>query len=209
MNRNMQIGGGHFGPYDHDGDSPLDFMYEIEKMTLPKEFHDLSKVINKKGSGKAQDIMYDLHKELVKGNIDKLYKSAVAKVKSIAKNAQSDEGYMMTIVGVCILVAKVNNGVQKLEKLPSALPAKYPEYLRKIAVKLINKMYNQLDQNILKWKNINERRKALILESKLFGGRIQTNDKPKKIYGAKSARKLVKKPVKKLVKKPVKKPVGK
>lgn len=193
---NNQKGGGHFGIHTHDGDSPLDWMMMIEDCVVPIEFHNLKKVLNKNKKTYALDSMYELQKLIVKNNIDMLYKCAVSEIKKSESKANSNEGYMMTIVGLCILVSKVSNSNNKLGSLPKSLPKNYPSYLKNLSAKLLLKLRDLLEINKLGWKNPKKRLKAIELEYKLFTGKnmpkklekINSKEKPKKLYTAKSAK---------------------
>lgn len=190
----MQKGGGHFGVYSHDGDHPLDIMESIKDRVMPKEYHALYRVLNGKSSGIVFDMMYDLQNQYIKDNEKKLYDNAVREVKSHIKLIKNDEHYMMSIVGVCILVAKIFSTDKKFSSIPKSLPKNYPEYLRKLAEKLISILIVRLPNNTQGWRDISKRKTALLAEYKLFTGKNyvaskKSDAKPKKKFTGKTKRK--------------------
>ena len=204
---------GCWGVYDDENDNVADIWIDIENKVMPKCFHDMENEIKHNLKGNSGNDSSDKYMAL---NIirrtygvqhpDKIY-DAVTKwlnsnkktLKDMNTEDNSFDTYHSDRVGVCLKTIRFIEELPASDPLgsgifsspmPKHLPKKYPELLRIEALKSLNILIENIDNNLQGWKNLKERKKALQEELLLFNKKhITSNNRKGSKKGSNNSRK--------------------
>ncbi len=161
-----QNGGGAWGVYDDENDTIADIWYGIENQIIPKCLHDIAKYVD-------SEPLYDVKKSYVRNNPKKTYpviKKWITKEKTQLHKYPEGEQY---ISGIALYAARLMqglpfSGIFNAGLLPKDLPEGYPSWLKKEGLAASKKLLVQVHDNVMGWRDITKRKKALEHQVYLF-----------------------------------------
>lgn len=158
------------GYYDDENNYVFDTWYELEKKVLPKSIQDMR--CDKRVSN---TLYYETAANYMKEHPKEVYKALnkwVSDFKSNTHESNIREPHMV-LVGVIIHTIKFYRGLDFYYKfssktLPDKFPMEFPKTVVKEGLRSVKDLLKHVDENLMEWESIENRKKALNEELSLF-----------------------------------------
>lgn len=159
---------GYWGYYDNENDIVADMWLLLRDKCLTS-----SKLKSERNDDTNHT--YNENNIYIYENISKLYKNLQIFIKKyLPKPKDNDvtrDSKNMIIVGLCMKVFSFynkQNTKSKMFKKLYNIPDNFPSSIKRTAIKALKENLNNVDDNLLNWSDIKQRKKALKKQLELF-----------------------------------------